>query len=63
MPSVNPEPEPTAAPPGLEKHDRVRHPEFGRGFVVEVVRDRCVVFFLQDGKRREFKGNTLERCG
>ena len=63
MPTLNAEPEPSAAPPGLEKHDRVRHREFGRGFVVKkVMGERYLVFFLQDGKRRELKENTLERC-
>ena len=47
MPSLNPEPSP--APPGFEEHDRVRHREFGRAFVVKVLRDRYLVFFLEDG--------------
>jgi hypothetical protein len=59
MPSFNPEP----APPGFEIHDRVRHKEFGRGYVAKVLRDRYLIFFLQDGKSRELKENTLERCG
>ena len=60
MPSLNPELSP--APPGFEEHDRVRHREFGRGFVVKVLRDRYLVFFLEDGRRRELRENTLERC-
>jgi hypothetical protein len=54
--------EPPVAPPGFEKHDRVRHPDFGRGYVVDTRGDSCTVFFLQDGKKRDLKQGKLEPC-
>ncbi len=47
-------------PPLFVKHDRVRHPEFGRGYVVDSRGDNCRVFFLEDGKTRDFKQSKLE---
>jgi hypothetical protein len=44
------------------KHDRVRHPEFGRGYVAEIKGDSCLVFFLEDGQRRLLKQVKLELC-
>jgi hypothetical protein len=44
----------------FQKHDRVRHAEYGRGYVVSTVRENAKVFFLQDGKTRDLKQNTLE---
>jgi hypothetical protein len=46
----------------FEKHDRVRHPEFGRGYVAEIKGDSCLVFFLEDGQRRLLKQAKLELC-
>lgn len=60
--NVEPEPEPSTIRPGLAKHERVRHPDFGRGYVVQVMGHSCMVFFLQDGKRRQLKQDKLERC-
>jgi hypothetical protein len=47
---------------GFTKHDRVRHPEFGRGYVAEVRGESCLVFFLEDGQRRLLKQAKLEPC-
>jgi hypothetical protein len=57
-----PEADSTAARSSFEKHDRVRHLDFGRGYVVRVMGDNCTVFFLQDGKTRDFKQSKLEPC-
>ncbi len=64
MSSFAPEPdaEAPAGTPMLMKHDRVRHPEFGRGYVAEVRGENCLVFFLEDGQRRLLKQAKLEPC-
>ena len=64
MPSPSPDrkSDPTVILPELEKHARVRHQEFGRGYVVEVRGENCTVFFLEDGKRRDLKQTKLEPC-
>jgi hypothetical protein len=60
MASYNSPGRPPEPPPLFEKHDRVRHAEFGRGYVVKTMRETCRVFFLQDGKTRDLHQKTLE---
>lgn len=60
MSSLDHEHEEPAVPEGFGKHDRVRHPDFGRGYVVDTRGDNCTVFFLQDGKKRDLKQSKLE---
>ena len=60
MPSSNPDLQSSPAVPLFEKHDRVRHVEFGRGYVVRTMGENCKVFFLEDGKTRDLKQGKLE---
>jgi hypothetical protein len=64
MPSPTPDlkSDPSATPTEFAKHSRVRHPDYGRGYVVEVRGENCTVFFLEDGKRRDLKQTKLEPC-
>lgn len=60
MPSLEHEQEQSPVVEGFEKHDRVRHPDYGRGYVVSTRGDNCSVFFLEDGKTRDLKQSKLE---
>jgi hypothetical protein len=60
MASFYPQNTPAESAPQFEKHDRVRHAEFGRGYVVKTMRENVRVFFLEDGKTRDLKQKTLE---
>lgn len=60
MSSPDPTQDPTTDASTFEKHDRVRHPEYGRGYVVSTRGDSCTVFFLEDGKKRDLKQSKLE---
>jgi hypothetical protein len=56
------EPEAPASGICFLKHDRVRHPDFGRGYVADVRGETCEVFFVEDGKVRVLRQSKLERC-